>query len=81
MDFIERENEFILRADIPGVHKVGGQGGGGGASAGSCTSRGQTWEPVGSPGAPPYPRRPSCWLCLAQLPNRHAWAARRARSG
>lgn len=21
MDFIERENEFILRADIPGVHK------------------------------------------------------------
>ena len=23
MDFIERESEFVLRADIPGVHKVG----------------------------------------------------------
>ena len=34
VDFIEREKEYVLRADIPGVHKVGA-----GGCAGGCCAR------------------------------------------
>lgn len=51
MDFIERENEFVLRADIPGVHKVGRQEGcRGWQGLAMVARRGQAWEGMGRRG-------------------------------
>lgn len=60
MDFIERDSEFILRADIPGVHKVGsrlhvvgsaGQAGAAPVAVAAWATSSRPVEPAPSPAA------------------------------